>query len=485
MAVSAFPTDNFIGGEWVTAHDNERLDVVNPATDEVLATVPNGGASEAEAAINGADRALAAWREKPGKDRGRLLGRLARLMARDLEALTRLVTLECGKPLDEARAEVQYAAGFIEWSAGEAARVYGETIPSFDTSKRILVLRQPIGIAAAITPWNFPAAMITRKLGPALAAGCTMVIKPAKQTPLTALALGRLVQEAEFPPGVVNVITGDASDIGRTFLTDPRVRALSFTGSTEVGRKLVEQSAQNITKLGLELGGHAPFLVFEDADVKAAVAGAVAAKFRNAGQTCVCPNRFYVHERVYKDFVAGMKAALKTLAVGNGLEPNIKIGPIIDDDGVAKIERHVADAREQGGKVSLGGQRVRCSGLADRFFAPTVIEDATSQMLLWREETFGPVVPIMRFRDEDDAVAWANDSPYGLAAYAYTRDLARAFRVAERLEYGIVGINDGKPSTPQAPFGGRKTSGLGREGGKYGLEEFLEIKYVSLGLGDQ
>jgi succinate-semialdehyde dehydrogenase/glutarate-semialdehyde dehydrogenase len=469
-----------IGGLWVSAGTGEELDVRNPATDELLASVPRGGAIEAAAAIEVASAALPAWRALPGIARSRYLRRLYELMIRDAERLAHLLTLEQGKPLDEARGEISYAAGFIEWSAEEAKRVYGETVPAYTPNKRILVLKQPIGVAAAITPWNFPSAMITRKLGPALAAGCTMIVKPASATPLSAIALAELALEAEFPTGVVNVLTGDSSEIASTLLGDPRVRALSFTGSTEVGKGLMIKAAQHVTRLSLELGGHAPFLVFDDADLDKAVQGAVASKFRNGGQTCISANRFYVQDGIYERFADSLVAACADLRVGDGLTPGIQIGPLIDDRAVAKVEDHVADALVKGARVRLGGNRVeRFPGLADRFYAPTIIEEVTDSMRVSNEETFGPVAPLIRFTAEEEAIARANDTPYGLAAYFYTRDASRLLRVAEALEYGIVGANEALPSTPQAPFGGVKESGIGREGGKWGLDEYLETKYIS------
>jgi succinate-semialdehyde dehydrogenase/glutarate-semialdehyde dehydrogenase len=392
------------------------------------------------------------------------------------------MTAEQGKPLAEARGEIAYAASFVEWAAGEAVRVYGETIPASKPGKRILVLRQPVGVAAIVTPWNFPAAMITRKLGPALAAGCTAVIKPAGQTPLSALALGELALEAGIPAGVVNIVTGDSRRIVDAWLDDMRVRKLSFTGSTEVGRTLMERASRHLLRLSLELGGHAPFLVFEDADVERAVEGAIASKFRNAGQTCICANRFYVHNRVYDEFVGRLATAIEGLRVGEGTREGVQVGPLIDDDAMAKVAEHVDDAKAHGGTVRVGGRHVRLDGLADRFYAPTLLENMTGDMRLSREETFGPVAPVRRFHHDDEAIELANDSEYGLAAYFYSRDVGRVMRVAERLEYGIVGANDGAPSTAQAPFGGVKHSGFGREGGKYVMDEYAEIKYVSIGL---
>lgn len=458
------------------------LPVTDPATDELLAEVPWGGAPEAEAAVTAAWKAWPAWRERPAADRGDKLREMARRMRERKEDLAQLLTAEQGKPLAEARGEIEYAASFIDWAGEEAKRVYGETIPASAANKRILVLRQSVGVAAIITPWNFPAAMITRKLGPALAAGCTVVIKPAGQTPLSALALGKLAREVGIPEGVVNIVTGDSRAIADQLLADDRVRKLSFTGSTEVGRLLMAKAARNLIRLSLELGGHAPFLVFDDADVSAAVKGAIASKYRNAGQTCICANRFYVQEGVYERFVAEFAAAVRNLKAGRGTEEGVAIGPLIDDNAIRKVEEHVHDALAKGATVREGGRRLRLPGLADRFYAPTILEGFNHEMLLAREETFGPVSPLRKFKYEEEAIELANDSQYGLAAYFYTRDASRLMRVAEKLEYGIVGANDGAPSTAQAPFGGVKHSGFGREGGKYAMDEYLELKYVSWGL---
>ncbi|MEZ5403798.1 MAG: NAD-dependent succinate-semialdehyde dehydrogenase [Bryobacteraceae bacterium] len=466
-----------------TINSLASLAVTDPATDDVLASVPKGGAPEARSAVDAAAGALPGWRERTAADRSAALRKLAGLIHQRIDDLALLLTAEQGKPLAEARGEIAYAASFIEWAAEEAKRVYGETVPASHTNKRILVLRQPVGVAAIITPWNFPSAMITRKLGPALAAGCTVVIKPANQTPLSAYALGKLALEAGIPEGVVNIVTGDSRAIGDTWLADPRVRKLSFTGSTEVGRVLMAKASQNLIRLSMELGGHAPFLVFDDADVDAAVRGAVATKYRNAGQTCVCANRFYVQAGVYERFAAALTEAVRQMKVGRGTEPGVAIGPLIDDGAVAKVEAHVEDACSKGASIRLGGRRARPGdGLADRFYEPTILEGFDHGMQIAREETFGPVSPLKMFRDEDEAIELANDSEFGLAAYFFTRDASRLMRVAERLEYGIVGANDGAPSTAQAPFGGVKHSGFGREGGKYVMDEYLEIKYVSWGL---
>lgn len=462
----------------------KTMPVINPATDEVIAEVPLGGREDARRAIESARDVLDGWRSRPALERSAPLRRLAELMMRDQERLALLMTREQGKPLAESRVEIAYAASFIEWAAEEAKRVEGEIIPASKTGKRILVLRQPVGVTAAITPWNFPAAMITRKLGPALATGCTMVVKPAESTPLSALALGELALEAGIPAGVFNIVTGDAEAIGKELLENETVRALSFTGSTEVGKILMRQAAHHVTRLSLELGGHAPFIVFDDADLEAAVEGAMASKFRNMGQTCICANRFLVQEGIYDDFVTALERATARLRVGNGAEEGVQVGPLIDDEAVAKVERHVEDALAHGAKLRLGGERRRIDGLADRFYAPTILENCTPEMLVSREETFGPVAPVRRFRHEQEAIEAANDSPYGLAAYFYTRDASRLMRVAEALEYGVVGANDGAPSTAQAPFGGVKQSGFGREGGRYAMDEYLSIKYVSWGVAE-
>ena len=470
---------NLVDGRWVEADSGRMFEVRDPATDDVIARVPSCGRSETRRAIEAADNAFEPWRARPAFERSRMLRAIADMMIRDEERLANLMTREQGKPLAEARAEVAYAASFIEWAAGEGMRLYGEMVPASLPDKRILVLRQPIGVTACITPWNFPIAMITRKLGPALAAGNTIVVKPAEETPLSALAFGELAVLAGIPAGVINIVTGDAEEIGEELLANPIVRKLSFTGSTETGKVLIRKSAQNVTRLSLELGGHAPFVVFDDADIDAAVAGALATKYRNAGQTCICANRFYVQNGVYDEFAEKLSRAVARMQVGRGTDHGVEIGPLISDDALEKVERHVADAVARGGRVRQGGTRVRVEGLADRFYAPTVIDDFSPQMLLAHEETFGPVAPLCRFSSEADAISMANDSIYGLAAYFYTRDAGRLMRVAERLEYGIVGANDGTPSTAQAPFGGVKQSGYGREGGRYVMDEYTQIKYVS------
>ena len=472
---------NLIGSEWISA-SGEEIEVTNPATNEKIASVPNGRAEEARLAVAAAAEALPEWRSRTAYDRGKILRRIANLMLERQEPLAELMTREQGKPLAEARGEIAYAASFIDWAAEEGKRLYGELVPPSAENKRILVMRQPVGVTACITPWNFPSAMIARKLGPALACGCTMVVKPAAQTPLSAIALAEIALEAGLPPGVMNVVTGNAAAIGGELFSNPAVRKISFTGSTEIGKILITQSAENVTRLSLELGGHAPFLVFDDADVKAAVAGAMGSKYRNMGQTCVCPNRFYVQEGIYDEFVAGLAEAVEALRIGSGLEEGIQVGPLIDDPAMEKVERHVSDALDKGGKLRTGGKRAKVSGLADRFYTPTIVEDFTPDMAMASEETFGPVSPLRSFKHEDEALEMANDSLYGLASYFFTRDASRLMRVAERLQYGIVGANDGMPSTAQAPFGGVKQSGIGREGGHYVMHEYTEIKYVSWGL---
>lgn len=475
-------TANLIGGTWVQAANGGTIRVTNPATDAKLAEVPDCGAAEARDAVAAAYDAGSAWRARTASERGELVRRLGDLMRRDRERLAALMTAEQGKPLSEARGEIAYAASFLDWAAEEGKRLYGEIIPASSPAKRILVLRQPVGVAAIITPWNFPAAMITRKLGPALAAGCTVVIKPAEETPLSAIAIGELSVEAGIPPGVVNIVTGEPKAIGGVLLDDDRVRKLSFTGSTEVGRLLMSMASKNLLRLSLELGGHAPFIVFDDADLDQAVAAAIGCKFRNAGQTCICANRFYVQSGIYKKFTAAFRAAIERLTVGEGTREDVQIGPLINDDAMAKVEQHVQDALSNGGTVTTGGRRAHVSGLADRFYAPTLLEGMSPGMRLCREETFGPVAPVREFGAEEEAIAWANDSEFGLAAYFFTQNASRLMRVAEALEYGIVGANDGGPSTAQAPFGGVKHSGFGREGGKYVMDEYTEIKYVSWGL---
>jgi len=477
-------TDCFIGGAFVPARGGRRFAVRNPATDATVAEVADGGVDDARAAVAAAAAAFPAWKSMSAAERAKPMRRLAELMARDADRLADLCTQECGKPLAESRTEVAYAASFLEWFAEEGRRVYGETIPATDPAKRLLVLRRPCGVAAAITPWNFPVAMVTRKMGPALAAGCTQVVKPAEQTPLSALALAALAQEAGIPAGVLNVVTGlDAAAISDAFFDNLHVRHVSFTGSTEVGRLLLARSAANVVRTSLELGGHAPFVVFDDADVDAAVAGAVASKFRNAGQTCICANRFLVQRGVHDEFVERLARAVAGLKVGDGRAAGTQVGPLIDDAGLRKAELHVADAVSSGAQVRVGGCRVRVEGGADRFLAPTVLSGVTPAMLCFREETFGPVAPVCAFDTEADALRMANDTPYGLAGYLWTRDGARIVRMAEELQFGVVGVNDALPAVAQAPFGGVKHSGLGREGGHHGIEEYLDLRYVSWRVG--
>jgi succinate-semialdehyde dehydrogenase/glutarate-semialdehyde dehydrogenase len=466
-----------IGGEWV---GGERwIEVDDPATGTVIGRVPRLGSAETLRAIDAAEQAMGPWSRLTGKERSRILRRYHDLIMARQEELAALLTQEQGKPLAEARGEIAYAASFIEWFAEEAKRVYGDVIPSHAPDKRIVVLKQAIGVVAAITPWNFPAAMITRKIGPALAAGCGVVIKPASQTPFTALALAALAEEAGFPAGLLNVVTGNAAEIGAALTASDKVRKISFTGSTDIGARLYEQSAPTIKKLSLELGGNAPFMVFDDADLDAAVAGAIQSKFRNAGQTCVCANRIYAQDGIHDAFVEKLAAATAKLKVGAGTEAGTDIGPLIDDKALAKVREHIGDATAKGARVLTGGAAHARGG---RFFTPTVLAGATADMLVAREETFGPLAPVFRFRDEDDAIAQANATPFGLASYFYARDIGRIWRVAERIEAGIVGVNTGLISTEIAPFGGVKASGLGREGSKYGIDDYLEIKYLCLGL---
>ena len=466
-----------IGGVWVTG--DSWIDVDNPATGAIIGRVPRLGAAETHAAIAAAQKAMGPWAAKTGKERAGVLRRYFDLIMARQDELAAILTEEQGKPLAEAKGEIAYAAAFIEWFAEEAKRVYGDVIPAHAPDKRIVVLKQPIGVVAAITPWNFPAAMITRKIGPALAAGCGVVVKPASQTPFTALALGVLAEEAGLPPGLLNVVTGSAGEIGDVLTSSEVVRKLSFTGSTEIGAKLYAQSAPTIKKLSLELGGNAPFIVFDDADLDAAVTGAIQSKFRNAGQTCVCANRIYAQAGIHDAFVEKLAVATKALKVGPGTEAGVEIGPLIDVRAVAKVEEHIADAIAKGARILVGGGRDARGG---RFFTPTVLADVTQDMIVAKEETFGPLAPVFKFSDDDDAIAQANATPFGLAAYFYARDLGRVWRVAERIEAGIVGVNTGLISTEVAPFGGVKSSGLGREGSKYGIEDYLEIKYVCLGL---
>ena len=470
-------TGALVAGEWLAG--TARFDVNDPATGGKLADVANLGAAETEAALAAAGAAWPAWRSRPAKERGAILMKWFHLLHQHADDLARIMTAEQGKPLAEAKGEVGYGASFIEWFAEEARRVYGETIPSTDNNKRFLVIKQPVGVCAAITPWNFPIAMITRKVAPALAAGCPVVIKPAEQTPLSALAVAELAQRAGMPAGVLNVITADAErsiEVGKVLCASDIVRHLSFTGSTEVGRILAAQCAPTIKKLSLELGGNAPFIVFDDADIDSAVEGAMISKYRNAGQTCVCANRLYVQDGVYDEFVEKLAAKAASIKVGSGFEAGVSQGPLIDGQAIAKVERHVADAIAKGAKVVVGGSRI-----SERFYTPTVLANVTSEMLCAREETFGPVAPVFRFETEADAIAAANDTEFGLASYFYSRDIGRIFRVGEALEYGMVGVNTGLISTAEVPFGGVKQSGLGREGSHHGIDDYVEIKYLCLG----
>ncbi|ADG18149.1 succinic semialdehyde dehydrogenase [Paraburkholderia atlantica] len=467
-----------IDGKWVQADSGETIDVVNPATGELVARVPNGGASETRRAIDAAERAMRGWRKTLPKERAKVLRKLYELMLEHIEDLAVIMTAEQGKPLVESRGEILYAAGFIEWFSEEARRVYGDIIPQNVDGRRILAQKAPIGVFAAITPWNFPSAMITRKAGPGWAVGCAGVIKPASQTPLSALALAVLAERAGLPPGVCNVVTGSARAIGGELTSNPIVRKLSFTGSTEVGAQLLAQCAPTIKKTSMELGGNAPFIVFDDADIDAAVKGALAAKYRNTGQACVAANRILVQSGVYDTFAKKLAEATAALKVGNGMEEGVVQGPLINEDAVLKVEEHISDALAKGARVVAGGKRHKLGGF---FFEPTVLTDVPHDALVFSEETFGPVAPLFRFETETEAISLANDTPFGLASYIYARDVGRIFRVVEDLEFGMVGVNEGMISTEVAPFGGVKTSGLGREGSKYGVDDYLEIKYVALG----
>jgi succinate-semialdehyde dehydrogenase/glutarate-semialdehyde dehydrogenase len=468
----------YINGSWIDADNGVVIDVTNPATGEILATIPRMGTNETRRAIEGAGDALPGWRAKTAKERATVLRRWFDLMMANQEDLAIIMTAEQGKPMAESRGEIAYAASFIEWFAEEGKRVYGDTIPGHAPDKRIVVIKEPIGVCAAITPWNFPAAMITRKAGPALAAGCTMVVKPATATPLSALALAELGERAGIPAGVFSVVTGSASAIGSEMTGNPIVRKLTFTGSTEIGKELMAQCAATVKKVSLELGGNAPFIVFDDADLDAAVEGAIASKYRNTGQTCVCTNRLLVQDGVYDVFAEKLAAAVNRMKVGNGLLGEFQQGPMIDEAAVEKVEEHISDAVSKGARIVLGGKRHELGG---SFFQPTILGDVTPDMLVAREETFGPLAPLFRFTTDAEAIKMANDTEFGLASYFYTRDINRVWKVAEALEYGMVGINTGLVSTEVAPFGGVKESGIGREGSKYGIEEFIEVKYLCMG----
>ena len=469
----------YIAGEWCDADDGETIDVTNPATGELLGTIPKMGAAETKRAIEAANAAWPAWRSLLSKERAAILRRWFDLMVENKDDLARLLTAEQGKPLAEAQGEILYAASFIEWFAEEGKRIYGDTIPGHQPDKRIVVTKEPIGVVAAITPWNFPSAMITRKAGPALAAGCPFVIKPATQTPYSALAMAELAHQAGIPNGVFSVVTGSAGQIGGEMTSNPIVRKLTFTGSTEIGKLLMEQCARTVKKTSMELGGNAPFIVFDDADLDAAVEGALASKYRNTGQTCVCANRLYVQDSVYEAFAEKLIKAVVGLRVGDGLKGATDQGPMIDMAAVEKVEEHIADATSKGAHVATGGQRHELGGT---FFEPTILTGVNSDMAVAREETFGPLAPLFRFSDEADVIAQANETEFGLASYFYARDLGRVWRVAEALEYGIVGINTGIISTEVAPFGGIKESGVGREGSHYGMDDYLEIKYMCMSL---
>jgi succinate-semialdehyde dehydrogenase/glutarate-semialdehyde dehydrogenase len=473
-----FRQANCIDGKWVQADSGRTIVVKNPATGEPIGEVPALGAAETRRAIEAAHRAQGAWRAMLAKERAAILRKLNDLMLENTDDLATIMTAEQGKPLAESKGEIAYAASFIEWFAEEGKRIYGDTIPQNAKGRRILVLKEPIGVFAAITPWNFPAAMITRKAGPGWAAGCTGVIRPASQTPFSALALAVLAERAGMPPGVCNVITGPSGETGAELTSNPMVRKLTFTGSTEVGAKLLAQCAPTVKKTSMELGGNAPFIVFDDADLDAAVAGAMASKYRNTGQTCVCANRILVQDGVYDVFATKLKTAVEAMKVGNGMEPGVSQGPLINADAVKKVEQHIADAVKRGANVVTGGHRHRLGG---NFFEPTILANVPNDAMIFREETFGPVAPLFRFKTEEEAVRLANDTEFGLASYFYSRDVGRIFRVAEALEYGIIGINEGIISTEVAPFGGMKSSGLGREGSKYGIEDYLEIKYLAVG----
>ena len=473
-----FRQQAYIDGQWTDADSKQTVSVDNPATGGVIGTVPKMGVAETRRAIEAANRAWPAWRAKLAKERAAILRKWFELMMANQDDLALIMTTEQGKPLAEAKGEVAYAASFIEWFSEEGKRIYGDVIPQHQADKRLVVIKQPVGVCGAITPWNFPAAMITRKVAPALAAGCTMVIKPATQTPYSAFALAELAERAGMPKGVVNILTGSAKEIGGELTSSPIVRKITFTGSTEVGKTLMQQAASTIKKVSLELGGNAPFLVFDDADLDAAVEGAMISKYRNAGQTCVCANRILVQDKVYDAFAAKLAEKVKALKVGPGTEAGVQIGPLIDEKAVAKVEEHVQDALAKGAKVLVGGKKHALGGL---FYEPTLLTEVNTKMKVTKEETFGPVAPLFRFKTEEEGIAMANDTEFGLASYFYARDIGRIWRVGEGLESGMVGINTGLISNEVAPFGGVKESGIGREGSKYGIEEYLEVKYLCMG----
>ena len=467
----------YINGEWVEANSKDTISVNNPATLKEIGTVPKCGKEETKNAIDAANAVWPQWKSTSARERSNILRKWFDLIISNKEELAQIMTIEQGKPINESRGEIVYGASFIEWFAEEAKRVYGDTIPDPLTDRRIVVLKQPVGVVASITPWNFPNAMITRKCAPALAVGCPVVIKPASQTPYSALALAALAEEAGFPKGTLNVITGKASEIGDELATNPIIRKLSFTGSTEIGKVLMAKCAGTVKKVSMELGGHAPFIVFDDANIDDAVAGAMQSKFRNTGQTCVCANRVYVQEKVYDEFCKKFVEAVSKMKVGDGLEEDVTAGPLIDENSLNKVEEHVQDAVQMGAKVAIGGSK---HSLGMNFYQPTILTDVTPQAKITFEETFGPVAPVYKFKDENEVIELANNSPYGLASYFYSRDIGRVWRVAEALEYGMVGVNTGLTSKAEAPFGGIKESGLGREGSKYGIDDFIEIKYVNM-----
>ena len=467
----------YVDGKWIASKNHETIEVNNPATLDIIGTVPKCGTSETKLAIEAANKALPEWRSKTAKERSILLRKWFDLIMSNQEDLAHIMTIEQGKPINESRGEIGYGASFIELYAEEGKRVYGETIPDSLPDRRIVVIKQPIGVVAAITPWNFPSSMITRKAGPALAVGCTIVIKPARQTPFSALALAVLAEEAGIPKGVINVVTGSAKEIGLELTTNPIVRKLSFTGSTEVGKILLSQCSSTVKKVSMELGGHAPFIAFEDADVDQAVLGAIQSKFRNTGQTCVCANRIFVHEKIYDDFISKFTDAVSKIKVGNGLEEGTVSGPLIDEYSLAKVKEHVEDAVNTGAKIAIGGDM---HSLGGNFYQPTILSNVTSKAKITYEETFGPVAPVYKFSTEEEVIKMANDTPYGLASYFFSRDIGRIWRVAEALEYGMVGVNTGLTSKAEIPFGGVKESGLGREGSRFGLDEYLEIKYINM-----
>ena len=467
----------YINGQWVDADDGSTIDVINPVNQEIIGHVPNCGATETNAAITAAAAAQKKWEQRPAKEKASVLRNFYDLICSNQDDLAKILTYEQGKPLAEAAGEIAYSASFIEWFAEEAKRIYGDVIPGHLHDRRTVVIKQPVGVVASITPWNFPSAMLARKVGPALATGCSLVCKPAKQTPFSALALAYLAEQAGLPKGLLNVLTGNAQAIGKALTDSTVVRKLTFTGSTEIGKMLLKECANTVKRVSMELGGHAPFIVFEDADIKAAIAGAIAAKYRNTGQTCVCANRIYVHQDIYEEFSTGFAKEAGKLQTGQGFDPSADQGPLIDEAALAKVEEHVTDAKNHGGQVILGGHPHKLGGL---FYEPTVIKNANDEMLVSYEETFGPVAPLFSFSTEEEVIERANNTPFGLASYFYTRDLAKSWRVSEQLEYGIVGLNTGIISTEMAPFGGVKESGMGREGSKYGIDDYLEIKYISL-----